>query len=283
MQTNASMTLNSTERKAICVVSVGHALFAVTMIALGVIGLIKSQYVSIWTGIPKTLPAREMLPYLCAFISLITGIGLLWQRTALIASRVLFITLIVWMLLFRVSHLFVTPTALPYWWACGESAVMVAAAWVLYVWFAGDGNEKRFSFPRGNKGLRIARILYGLGMIPFGIAHFIYLKFTYPLVPDWLPWHVFWAYFTGCTFIAAGIAMISGVYARLAATLSGWQMGLFTVLVWIPILFAGRATDFQKGEFVASCMLTAAAWVVAESYRGIPWFAVRNTNDANLY
>lgn len=275
MQANASMTLNSTEQRAMRIVSVGHALFAITMIALGIVGMIKSAYVSIWTGVPKTLPGREMLPYLCAFISLTTGIGLLWQRTAAIASRVLLISFVVWMLLFRVSHLFFAPNALVYWWACGESAVMVAAALVLYVWFAGDQHGKRFKFTVGDKGLRIARIIYGMGMIPFGVAHFIYLKFTYPLVPNWLPWHVFWAYFTGCTFIAAGVAMISGIFARLAAALSGWQMGLFTVLVWIPILFAGRASDFQKGEFVSSCMLTVAAWVVAESYRGIPWLALR--------
>jgi uncharacterized membrane protein len=144
---------------------------------------------------------------------------------------------------------------------------MVAAALVLYVWFAGDGNEKRFSFLTGNKGLRIATILFGLGMIPFGIAHFTYLKFTTPLVPSYLPWHLFWAYFTGCAFIAAGVAMIIGIFARLAASLSALQMGLFTVLVWIPIVMAGRANAFQIGEFYDSITLTAAAWVVADSYR----------------
>jgi uncharacterized membrane protein len=106
-------------------------------------------------------------------------------------------------------------------------------------------------------------------MIPFGIAHFIYLQFTFPLVPAWLPWHVFWAYFTGCTFIAAGLAMIIGVFARLAASLSALQMGLFTVLVWVPMVATGRANAFQMGEFIDSITLTAAAWVVAESYRRI--------------
>jgi uncharacterized membrane protein len=269
MQANGSMTWNNTEKKALRIVSVGHALFAVTMIGLGILGLIKGNFTPIWYGVPKSVPAREVLAYLCAFISLITGIGLLWQRTALIASRTLLIYFLAWMLLFRVSYIFLAPTATNTWWSIGESAVMVAAAWVLYVWFAGDRNEKRFSFATGDKGLRIARALYGLGMIPFGIAHFTYLKFTVPLVPGWLPWHVFWAYFTGCAFIAAGVAILIGVYARLAATLSMLQMCLFTLVVWIPIVTAGRANAFQMGEFIDSITLTVAAWVVAESYRNV--------------
>ncbi len=62
--------------------SLGYAVFALTMISLGVLGLIKGDFTPIWTGVPKGMPAREVLAYLCAFVSLVTGIGLLWQRTA---------------------------------------------------------------------------------------------------------------------------------------------------------------------------------------------------------
>ncbi len=251
------------------IASVGHAIFAATMIGNGILGLVKGDWVSLWQPIPHNAP---VLAYLCAIISLITGIGLLWQRTTTTALRVLLAWLLLWLLLVRVPGIFLAP-AVDYWWAACMIAAMAAAAWVLYVWFATAWDRQRLAFATGDSGLRIARVLYGVALIPFGIAHFLYLQHTAELVPAWLPWHAAWAYLTGCAFIVAGLAVLIGVCARLAAVLVAWQIGMFTLLVWVPIVAAGTKDAFQWSETVVSVTLTAGAWMVAESYRGLPWLA----------
>jgi hypothetical protein len=60
--------------------------------------------------------------------------------------------------------------------------VMASGAWVLFSWFATDWDRQRVGFATGDKGVRIARVLYGAGLIPFGYAHFANIKGTAALV-----------------------------------------------------------------------------------------------------
>jgi uncharacterized membrane protein len=255
------------------IASVGHAFFAATMIVLGIWGLVQGDFTVIWQPVPAGVPGRVILIYLCAIISLATGIGLLWRRAAGPAARVLTVFFLLWLLLMRLPGIFLASNV-GTWWPAAQVAVMLAAAWVLFVWFATDWDKQHVGFAIGDTGLRIARVFYGLALIPFGVAHFAYLQHTAEMVPHWLPWHVGFAYFTGSAYIVAGVAIIIGVFARLAATLSAFQTGMFLLLVWVPVIAAGSKDPGDWSETLCSVALTAGAWVVAESYRNTPWLAV---------
>jgi len=54
------------------------------------------------------------------------------------------------------------------------------------------------------------------------------------MVPGWLPYHSGWVGLTGACHIAAGLGVLFGVYARLAAILEASMITIFTLLVWVP-------------------------------------------------
>lgn len=242
--------------RRIHITSPGHLAFALTFIGLGVMGLGTEEFTQVWNPVPKWVPAQHALARVCALLSLGCGVGLLVRRAASTASRILLGALLLWIVAFRLPNLFYEKPLVLVGWTLGATGVMTGGAWVLVNRFRGS-----------DRWTRIARIAYGQALIPFGLAHFMYLDATTVLIPGWLPFHVALAYLTGAAFIAAGISVCFGVLAPLGSALSALQMGLFSIIVWLPRVFTGNLSEFQRGEVVSTIALTAGAWVVAESYR----------------
>ncbi|HEY4101396.1 MAG TPA: hypothetical protein VGM20_11045 [Gemmatimonadales bacterium] len=241
--------------------------FALTLIGLGIIGLGTRDFTTTWAGVPDWLPARTLLAIATAIITLACGTVILASRTRARASRLFLLALVLWFLLFRLPYIVISPLDRGAWWEVGDSAVMIAAAWIIYIHFADQRTKRLPLFRIDYTGQRIAAAIYGAGLILFGIAHFTFLARTIEFIPSWMPFHDAWAYITGLTFIAAGIALIVNVCAPLAADLSVLQLLLFTIIVWIPILASGHAASSDWTEFISSWTLTAAGWVVATSFR----------------
>lgn len=249
----------------------GPVVFALTMIALGVLGFGQGDFAAIWQPVPKTLPGREALALLSNLGLIAAGGLLLWRRGAAVAGGALLAWLLLWLLLVKGRGIGQAPAAAVSWESAGETAILAAATWVLYA--ASSSGFRHIEIDGGASGLRIARSICGLALIAFGVAHLAYVEATSALVPAWLPSPAGWVYLTGATYLAAGAAMVIGRLARLAAMLAAMQIGLFTLLVWLPAVAAGPADRDQWNEAILSWALTAAAWVVADSYRGRPWFA----------
>lgn len=259
--------------------TVSRVVFALILIGLGVIGLVKGDFGPGWEPVPESIPARQALAYLCDLVYFGCGIGLLLRPSAKLAARVLFIGLLLWLVVLRLPWLIVDPQVNT-WWPASSTSIILAAAWMIYASLAGEQGGHSPDFVNGETGVRIGRIMFGLGLIPIGLAHFLYLEATAPLVPAWLIWPVFWSYFTGAAFIAAGLGVIFGVLPRLAAALVTLQLFLLTFVVWMPLIIAGTMSAFQWNEFVVSILLTACAWVVAASYEETPCLGDRTAEPS---
>lgn len=239
--------------------------FALTMMGVGVIGLIDRNFAAVWVGVPPAFPGRELLVYLCALVALATGAGMLMKRVAASAALVLLVYLAAWTVAFKGQFIVRAPLEEGSYQSVGENAVLIAAAWVLYAAFAGS-RSPRLGFLTGDGGIRTARILYGLGLVAFGLSHFFYLHLTAPLVPAWLPQPVFWAYLTGAIYLATGLSLVTGIGAPVAAAVAAIQIALITLLVWGPMVLGGELTPMHWQETVESWALSAAAFVLVFAF-----------------
>jgi uncharacterized membrane protein len=230
-------------------------LFALGMIGLGVLGLTVGDFALQWQPVPAWLPFRQGVAYAAAVLMIVCGAGLLYAPAAAGSTRVLFRYLLLWMLL-KVPGVFHAPMVAASWLGWGELAVLFSGGWVLFADLAG---------PRRALSLKLARILFGIALPAIGLSHFVYATQTAALVPAWLPMRTGWAYLTGVCHIAAGIAVLVGIYPRLAATLESAMLGVFTILVWGPAILAAPTARLAWTAFLISWAIAAAALVVAGS------------------
>ena len=251
--------------------------FALVMIGLGIVGLISGDFAGVWQHLPiKDLPGQKILAYLCAALELAAGIGLLLAPVLTLTSRVLFFYMTLWVVLLKLPAVILVPYIEGTWSACGEIVVIMAGAWVLYAQHAGAWDKAKLGWAVGKRGVRNARLLLAPAIALCGLAHLVYSEFTAPFIPDWIPFHMFWVILTGSAGILAGFGILFGVFARLAATLEAAMLGVITLLVWGPHVAAEPLSLNQWTAFLISSAIAVGAWLVADTYRGAPWFALGN-------
>jgi len=82
------------------------------------------------------------------------------------------------------------------------------------------------------------RLFFAVPLAVFAAQHFTIAKYMAPMVPSWIPGHVFWIYLVGVALVAAALSILFKKYSQLAATLLGIMILLFVVLLHIPRVVA---------------------------------------------
>lgn len=253
----------------------GRVLFAAAMIALGITGLVNGDFALVWQHVPAGLPGRTVLAYLCAAIEVAVGLGLLFERTRAPASRVLFPYMLLWVILLEVPKVIRAPLAVESWGSIGEIGTMLAGAWCLFAAHAGTSETRGPGFAAGAAGIRAARwwLVFTLPMLAAGVI-VPAVNIGDPMMQPWLqalPHPAAWAILSGAGSIAACLGILFGIWPRLAATLEAVMVAVIGIAYWGPDLYTGRTATTA---FIITFLVAAGVWVVADTYRSLPWFAM---------
>src|SRR6185295_8919365 len=206
-------------------------------------------------------PDRSALAYAAAVFMLVAGAAVEWRRTAAWGAAALtaYYALVV-VILMQGRVLLAHYAEFGSYSGAAEQLAIASAGLIVYA-----ANAK-IDAARAASLTRLGQLAFGVCALLFGGAHFFYMNLTVPLVPKWLPpTQEFWAYATGVGHIAAGIAILTGVQARLAAILLTAMYASFALLVHGPMLLANSSSRMNWSENALNLALIGVAWVVADS------------------
>jgi uncharacterized membrane protein YphA (DoxX/SURF4 family) len=197
-----------------------------------------------------------------ATVLILGGMALNLRRTAAVGAGALTALFALWAVVLGGPPLIAKPLVMVSWQNIAEMAAMSAGGVVAYARAPGAEADRAASIARAG------RLAFGLCLPIFGASHFAYAQLTASLVPAWLPpGQLFWTYATGAAQIAAGLALLSGIQARLAAILLTAMYAIFALFVHTPLILAAPHDHGDWAELCETLVLAGAAWTVADSAR----------------
>jgi uncharacterized membrane protein len=248
-------------------------LYAIGIAGLGILSVLYHDFAYDWQPVPAGIPGRGSLALACGILTIAVSVALLFRASSAVAVRILLGYLIVWQFL-KVPALIGAPRLVGVWLGFGEVAAILAGSWVLFARLANLDNTAFFRHLTGETGLRVARMVFALAVLPIGLSHIVYVDITASLVPAWMPYRVGLAYLTGVGQIACGLAMLFSRLARPAAVVEAVMVGLFAFLVWGPVSWfstvprfdpTAQTTRFAVTAFFITWLVGASAVLVASS------------------
>ena len=233
----------------------GRVMLGLGMIALGALGVAFNDFIMEWTRTPDSLPARMLLVYLHGAVLIAAGLGLIFRRTARPSALVLGSIWLLWTL----SDI---PRVLAYGRpAMGGLFEDLALASGLFLLAA------LLASPTGNRlQILIPRYTFAICLPVFGLVHFFFPEAVANFIQPWMPFRLFWAYFAGVAFEAAGLAMLTGVQARLASRLFAIMITTWVLILHIPRVAVALHDRHEWTTLFVAIAMMGAAWTLSESF-----------------
>ncbi len=234
----------------------GRFVLGAGALGLGVISLLYADFAITWQPVPDLIPARSALAYASGSLLAASGAALIISRGARIAAAFLAAFLTFWGIVLQAPRVLAGEEAA--WLAPAEILAVAAGAWTLY-WLGAAENEFRTT------AVRLGVHSFALTLPVFGVAHFLYIDFTASMIPAWIPWHIFWAWFTGVGHVAAGLSILLGVIPRIGAMLLAAMFSGFVLFLHAPRVIGDAGNRAEWHMLATALLLSGAAWIVAST------------------
>lgn len=214
------------------------------------------------------IPGLVALAYISGILLILAGSCIVFEKKIRTGSLLLGGVLLLIFCFYFIPYQVIVSSNSKHFWDWENSAKELALAAGAFV-IAG-----RFSEKNGNTLIKVLEklipfgaILFALTIISFSVDHYLYAKEAADYVPSWVPYHLFWIYFTGAALFCSGLAIIVKIKHGLAATLLGAMTFTWVVILHIPRVIVSPVA--YLGSEITSALIALAysgiAFVIAGS------------------
>jgi uncharacterized membrane protein YphA (DoxX/SURF4 family) len=114
-----------------------------------------------------------------------------------------------------------------------------------------------------DKVVALSNLCFAAPLAVFGALHLSAAQGLTTMVPAYMPWRLFWAYFVGVALVAASLSIATKIQVRWSGLLFGIMMVLFVATLHIPRALASPQDRFAWTIVIREMSFAGGAWILA--------------------
>ncbi len=116
-----------------------------------------------------------------------------------------------------------------------------------------------------DKVVALNNLCFAASLAVFGALHLTDVGSVLPIVPSYMPWRLFWAYFFGFALLAASLSIATRIQVRWSGLLFGIAMFSFVAMLMIPGVVASPRDRFAWTFVFRESSFGGGGWMLAGS------------------
>lgn len=114
-----------------------------------------------------------------------------------------------------------------------------------------------------DKVVALGNLCFAMPLAVFGALHLAAAQGLATMVPSFMPWHLFWAYFVGVALIAASLSIATRIQVEWSGFLFGCMMFTFVAMMDLPGVLADLHNRINWVLLLRELSFGCGGWVLA--------------------
>ena len=114
-----------------------------------------------------------------------------------------------------------------------------------------------------DKIVALSNLCFAAPLAVFGALHLAAAESLMSMVPSYMPWRLFWAYFVGLALLSASLSIATKIQVRWSGLLFGIMMFLFVAMLDIPGALASPRDRFAWTFVIREMSFAGGGWILA--------------------